>query len=87
MRQSVFGLKAPPGRVWGLNFLTTAVFPWLLGAMALNRKFEMYHYRKVLVRVRQGDSDRDIDRSWSMGHRKVIVRPCQVGQILFFGMS
>lgn len=29
----------------------------------MNRKFEMYHYRNVLVRMRQGDSDRDIDRS------------------------
>ena len=25
-----------------------------------NRRFEMYHYRQVLVRMRQGDTDRAI---------------------------
>lgn len=37
----------------------------------MNRKFEMFHYRQVLVRMRQGDSDRDIDRSKVMGRRKL----------------
>lgn len=36
-----------------------------------NRRFEMYHYRQVLARMRQGDSDRDIARSRIMGRKKV----------------
>lgn len=36
-----------------------------------NRRFEMYVYRQVLVRLRQGDSDRDVARSRLMGRRKV----------------
>jgi len=35
------------------------------------RSFEMFQYRQVLVRLRQGDSDRDIARSRLMGRRKV----------------
>ena len=27
-----------------------------------NRRFELFEYRQVLVRMRQGDSDRDIAR-------------------------
>jgi hypothetical protein len=34
------------------------------------RRFEMFHYQQVLVRMRQGDSDRDIARSKTMGRRK-----------------
>jgi hypothetical protein len=37
----------------------------------LKRKFEMYQYRQVLVRMRQGDSDRYIDRSKIMGRKKM----------------
>ncbi|MGF6606297.1 hypothetical protein OKW45_001197 [Paraburkholderia sp. WSM4175] len=37
----------------------------------MKRKFEMYQYRQVLVRMRQGDSDRDIDRSKIMGRKKL----------------
>jgi len=33
------------------------------------RKFEMHHYRQALMRMRQGDSDRDIARSRLMGRR------------------
>lgn len=36
-----------------------------------NRRFEMFHYRQVLVRMRQGDSDREIARSKTMGRRKI----------------
>jgi len=36
-----------------------------------NRRFEMYHYRQLLARMRQGDSDRDIARSKLMGRRKI----------------
>ncbi len=36
-----------------------------------NRRFDMYQYRQVLVRMRQGDSDRDIARSKGMGRRKI----------------
>lgn len=35
-----------------------------------NRRFEMYEYRQVLVRMRQGDSDREIARSGLMGRGK-----------------
>jgi hypothetical protein len=31
----------------------------------------MYQYRQVLARMRQGDSDRDIDRSKIMGRKKL----------------
>ena len=33
------------------------------------RKIEMHHYRQALLRMRQGDSDRDIARSGLMGRR------------------
>jgi len=36
-----------------------------------NRRFEMYHYRQILVRMRQGDSDREIARCKAMGRKKV----------------
>ena len=36
-----------------------------------NRRFEMYHFRQVLMRLRQGDSDRDIARSKTMGRKKI----------------
>ena len=35
------------------------------------RRFEMFQYRQVLVRMRQGDSDRDIGRSKTMGRKKI----------------
>lgn len=35
------------------------------------RRFEMVQYRAVLVRLRQGDSDRDIARTRLMGRPKV----------------
>ncbi len=31
----------------------------------------MYQYRQILVRMRQGDSDRDIARSKTMGRKKL----------------
>ena len=37
-----------------------------------NRRFEMYQYRQVLVRMRQGDSDRAIARSRLMGRKKMV---------------
>jgi hypothetical protein len=33
------------------------------------RKIEMHHYRQALMRMRQGDSDRDIARGGIMGRR------------------
>lgn len=36
-----------------------------------NRRFEMYLYRQSLVRMRQGDSDRELARSGIMGRRKI----------------
>ena len=35
-----------------------------------NRRLEMYEYRQVLVRIRQGDSDRGIRRAGLMGRCK-----------------
>lgn len=35
-----------------------------------NRRFEMFEYRQVLVRLRQGDTDRQIARAGLMGRRK-----------------
>lgn len=35
------------------------------------RRFEMYQYRNALARMRQGDSDRDIARSKTMGRKKL----------------
>jgi len=35
-----------------------------------NRRFEMYEYRQVLVRMRQGDSDREIAKAGLMGRLK-----------------
>ena len=32
-----------------------------------NRRFEMYHYRQVLVRMRQGESDRKVAATGLMG--------------------
>lgn len=36
-----------------------------------NRRFEMFYYRQVLVRMRQGDSDREIARCKTMGRKKI----------------
>jgi hypothetical protein len=36
-----------------------------------NRRFDMYQYRQILVRMRRGDSDRDIARSKTMGRKKI----------------
>jgi transposase len=37
----------------------------------MNRRFEMFQYRQALVRMRQGDTDRDIARSGLMGRKKL----------------
>ncbi|HRN82624.1 hypothetical protein [Nitrosomonas europaea] len=37
----------------------------------INRRFDMYQYRQMLVRMRQGDSGRDIGRSKTMGRKKI----------------
>lgn len=36
-----------------------------------NRRFELFEYRQVLVRMRQGNSDRDIARAGLMGRKKL----------------
>ena len=36
-----------------------------------NRRFELFEYRQVLVRMRQGDSERDIARAGLMGRKKL----------------
>ena len=36
-----------------------------------NRRFELFEYRQVLVRMRQGDSDRDIARGGLIGRKKL----------------
>jgi transposase len=35
------------------------------------RRFEMFQYRQILLRLRQGDTDREVARSGLMGRRKV----------------
>src|SRR6185312_5515446 len=47
------------------------VFVQRRGAAVARRRFEMFQYREVLVRLRQGDTDREIARSGLMGRRKV----------------
>jgi hypothetical protein len=37
----------------------------------VNRRFELFEYRPVLVRMRQGDSNRDIARGGLMGRKKL----------------
>jgi hypothetical protein len=44
-------------------------FELLLGGPVDNRRFEVFEYRQVLARMRQGDSDRDIARAGLMGRR------------------
>ena len=36
-----------------------------------NRRFEMYEYRQVIVRMRLGETDRAIARTGLMGRKKV----------------
>jgi hypothetical protein len=36
----------------------------------MNRRFEMYQYRQVVVRMRLGDSDHEIAKTGLMGRRK-----------------
>ena len=35
-----------------------------------NRRFEMYEYRQILVRMRQGESDRELARAGLIGRKK-----------------
>jgi len=45
------------------------------------RKIEMHHYRQALLRMRQGDSDRDIARSGLLGRRTAAaLRACATAQ-------
>jgi hypothetical protein len=58
------------------------MLPAFLSEAAMSkRRFEMYQYRQILVRMRQGDSDRDIARSGLMG------RKMHDGRRLDFGLS
>ena len=41
------------------------------GQAVARRRFEMFQFRQILVRLRQGDTDREIARSGLMGRRKV----------------
>ena len=38
-----------------------------------NRRFEMYEYRQVIMRMRSGHSDRDIGKSGLMGRKKAVA--------------
>jgi len=38
-----------------------------------NRRFEMFTIRQILVRMRQGDTDRSIARAGLMGRKKLGV--------------
>jgi hypothetical protein len=63
---------APAGAVFGLEpFLSPVILAvFLPGVTMSNRRFEMFHYRQALVRMRQGDSDRDLARARLMGRNK-----------------
>lgn len=54
---------------------TTTRYPrrFFAGGLMSRRKFEMHHYRQALMRMRQGDSDRDLAKSSLMGRRTVAV--------------
>ena len=36
-----------------------------------NRRFEIFHYRQIRVRLRQGNSDRDVARLKTMGRKEI----------------
>lgn len=44
------------------------------------RKIEMHHYRQALMRMRQGESDRDISRSGLMGRRTAAALRAQASE-------
>lgn len=59
-------------RFRGSNFQLSARLTGILpGGAVTKRKIEMFQYRQTLVRLRQGDSDREIARSRTMGRKKV----------------
>ena len=45
--------------------------PGAEGMTVARRRFEMFQYRQILVRLRQGDTDREIARSGLIGRRKL----------------
>src|SRR3989442_7880122 len=49
--------------------LPCRIFVRAEGAAVSRRRFEMFQYRQVLARMRQGDSDRDIARARLMGRK------------------
>lgn len=53
-------------RDFNQDSLPSAIFA---GGLMSRRKFEMHHYRQALMRMRQGDSDRDLAKSGLMGRR------------------
>ena len=69
----MIGVWAPPAP----NVERDSNFPdgyalfFLNGVSRTNRRFELFEYRQVLVRMRQGDSDREIVRSGLMGRKKL----------------
>lgn len=52
-----------------------------------NRSFEMYQYRQVLLRMRQGDSDRQIARDGLMGRAKCKALREQAGPLDWLAVS
>lgn len=54
-----------------LSLTLTALNQWLEGWM--NRRFEVYQYRQILLHMRQGESDRAIAEAKLCGRRKAAV--------------
>ena len=46
-----------------------------------NRRFEMFTIRQILVRMRQGDTDRSIARTGLMGRKKLGVLRQQAARL------
>lgn len=64
---------APPPALFSGSYLSFNRLPsrlFLPGEAMSKRRFEMYHYRQALVRMRQGDSDRDLARARLKGRKK-----------------
>src|SRR5574341_1700210 len=60
-----------PG-VLGFELSSTGYPPGIFSGVAMSkRRFEMSHYQQALLRMRQGDSNRDIAKSGLMGRKKL----------------
>ena len=68
-------LRGSPGSGSGSPITLCPPNSWTEGRM--NRRFEVFNHRQVLLHMRQGETDRSIARAGLMGRRKA----CQVRAI------